>query len=231
MGYRYFDNEIARLAVLQRIELATPSIMKIRKFFGRYLFTNFLTKFFLSKNEINNKYYNLMLNEYNFLNKHVSFKGKKILSVGSGISGLEILIDYFNDGNYFSIIEKNYISKKIKYGWDDKNFEAYNGLEILRRFLDKNKFKSEFKIYDYDKDIFPDSNFDIIISLFSLDYHYDFNLYKNYFQKISTSKTQIIFDTIRPEYFRNIFNDVKIISETNKKIHSSKRIICKGFNK
>ena len=74
-------------------------------------------------------------------------------------------------------------------------------------------------------------NFDIILSLYSLDYHYDFNVYKEYLKNISSDQTQIVFDTVRPDYFNNIFDEVKIITTIEKKIHSSKRIICRGFIK
>ena len=74
MSFNGLDNEIARLILLQRIELASPFISKIRKFFGRYLFTNFFTKFFLSRNEINLKYYELMESEYKSLKRFINFE-------------------------------------------------------------------------------------------------------------------------------------------------------------
>jgi len=229
MSFSNFNNEIARLVIFQRIELAPPLLKKIRKFFGRYLFTNFFTKLFLNKNKINNAYYELMLQEYIFLDNLIDLNNKNILSIGSGMCGLELIIDKLNYGNHFSIIEKNYISKKIKYGWDDKNLEAYNNLNILKKFINDNKTKSIFTIYNFDKDTLPKNSFDKIISLYSLDYHYDFNLYKDYFKEICTNQTEIIFDTIRPEYFKSIFRYVDVISEHLNTIHSSKRIICKEF--
>lgn len=231
MSFNGLDNEIARLILLQRIELASPFISKIRKFFGRYLFTNFFTKFFLSKNEINLKYYELMESEYKSLKRFINFEDKKLLSIGSGMAGLELIIDSLHKNNQFSIIEKNYVSKKVKYGWDDKNLEGYNNLNILREFLKRNQTNAHFRIYDFDKDDLPDYNFDIVLSLYSLDYHYDFNVYKEYLKKISSDQTQIVFDTVRPDYFNNIFDEVKIITTIEKKIHSSKRIICRGFIK
>ena len=66
----------------------------------------------------------------------------------------------------------------------------------------------------------------IIVSLFSLDYHYDFNLYLDYLKKILDEETQIIFDTIRPDYFENIFKNVKILQDNQNTVHKSKRIIC-----
>ena len=55
MAFNGFDNEIARLVILQRIELATPLLLKIRKLFGRYLFSNFFAKFLLPKEKINHQ--------------------------------------------------------------------------------------------------------------------------------------------------------------------------------
>jgi hypothetical protein len=177
MAFNGFDNQIARLVILQRIELATPLLVKIRKLFGRYLFTNFFSNFLLSRHKINHQYYNNMLAEYNSLKKYINFTNANILSIGAGMCGLELIINSYNDGNQFSIVEKNYVSKKIRYGWDDKNFEVYNA----------------------------------------------------YFKKIFSDKTQIVFDTIRPNYFKKLFNKVEVISETKKRIHSSKRVICSEF--
>ena len=46
---------------------------------------------------------------------------------------------------------------------------------ISEKFLLNNGFKREkFNLFDYDKDSFPQEKFDLIISLYSLDYHYEF---------------------------------------------------------
>ena len=80
--------------------------------------------------------------------------------------------------------------------------------------------------FDKDKDNLPIKKFDYIISLFSLDYHYNFSLYFKYLKKVMDTETRIVFDTIRPDYFQNIFENVEIISNDTKLIHSSKRIVC-----
>ena len=87
----------------------------------------------------------------------------------------------------------------------------------------------QYQLIDFDKDNFPEMKFDLVISLFSLDYHYDFNIYINYLKKVSTKNTRIIFDTIRADYFQTIFKNVKIISVDNSTVHKSKRIICREF--
>ena len=44
-----------------------------------------------------------------------------------------------------------------------------------------------------------------------------------------TKDSILIFDTIRPEYFENIFEQVEIVKEDFNTVHKSKRIACRGF--
>ena len=224
------DRETARLIIFQRIQFLTTFGQKIRKLFGRYIFTNFYSKYLINSKVIGKRYFDEMKSEYENLSKYISFNDKKILSIGGGMCGLELIINFYSKNNFFSIIEKNYVSKKIKYGWDENNDEAYNNIDLLNKFLQKNGMKkNQFQIHDFDKYDYPLNNFDYVISLYSLDYHYDFNLYLAYFKKIVKKETVFIFDTIRPDYFNKLFESVKIIGLENKKIHSSKRILCKNF--
>ena len=222
-----FSRDIAQLAILQRIELSGSVLKKIRNLFGRYLFTNFFSIYLISVPIISDKYYNLMNKEYLLIEKFLK-SNQDILSIGSGIGGLEILIKKRIKNNKISFIEKNYISKKIKYGWDDKNKEGYNSLYLLEKFLIKNGIeKNSFDIYDFDEGNFPDKKFDLILSIYSLDYHYNFEIYFDYFKQVSNDSTIIIFDTIRPEYFKNIFREVNVIKEDNDTLHKSKRVACR----
>ena len=106
--------------------------------------------------------------------------------------------------------------------------EAYNNLDYTKDFLLSNGFSNrKFEIFNYDKDKLPDKKYDIIISLFSIDFHYPFSVYRNYIKKISNPRTILILDTIRPNYFKSIYKKVKIIKKVAKNIHPSFRIICK----
>ena len=224
-------NKIARLAVLQRIELASPFLLKIRKILGRYIFSNIITKYFLNPKLIGQEYYKIMLEEFITIKKFINSNDKFFLGIGSGLGGLELLINQnFKDRNYH-FIERNYVSKKVKYGWGGMvNDEAYNDLELQKNFLKINNMnESQINIYDYDKDDLPEIKFDVIISLFSLDYHYDFDLYIEYLKKISKPDTKIIFDTIRSDYFKKIFKNVEIVKSDLMTIHKSKRIVCSQF--
>ena len=69
MGYFNLDRDIARLILLQRTETASTKLKNLRKIFGRYIFTNFISKYFISPKSISTKYYELMLREMKQLQK------------------------------------------------------------------------------------------------------------------------------------------------------------------
>ena len=221
----------ARLIVLQRIELAGNILKKIRKLFGRYFFSNFITKYFLNSVKIGNEYYKIMHDEFLTIKKFISDDDNLFLSIGAGVGGLEAIINQnLPEKNYF-FIEKNYISKKVKYGWTGQSkSEAYNSLDIQKEFLLANKMNDQqINIIDFDEGNLPMKKFDIITSFFSLDYHYDFDLYNDYLKKVSKKNTKIIFDTIRADFFKKIFKNVEIIKSRSDTVHKSKRIMCSEF--
>ena len=225
------DRNLAHLAVLQRTELTTLFQKKIRKLFGRYLFSKFFSKYMLDLDKISKNYYKIMYDEYLTIKKFIK-PNQKILSIGAGIGGLEVIINDIFENENFTFIERDFVSKKIRYGWDNENTEAYNKLNLLEYFLLSNYVKSNrFKIINFDKENLPKENFNIITSLYSLDFHYDFEVYKKYLSSVSNNETVIIFDTIRANYFKDIFEDVIIIKEDDDTLHKSKRIACKKFKK
>jgi len=226
----YINKKEARLIVLQRIELCSNFLKKIRKFFGRYIFSNFVTKFFLNSKTIGKSYYNRMNEEFKTFDKYIDHNNKNVLSIGGGMGGLEVILNNNCKINFFDFIERNFVSKKVVYGWSSNNSEAYNNLNLQTEFLIKNGLSEEnFKVYDFDNDSLPSKKFDVVISLYSLDYHYDFNLYVEYLKKNTHNKSMIIFDTVRADFFKDIFKEVIILSETTKRVHSSKRLLCKNF--
>tara|TARA_E500000178_G_scaffold41344_1_gene37061 strand:- start:1334 stop:2026 length:693 start_codon:yes stop_codon:yes gene_type:complete len=223
------DRNMAQLALLQRIELASPFLKRLRKILGRFLFSKFISKYLINLKKISEDYSVLMKEELSTISKFLK-QNQNILSIGGGIGGLEVAImKKFNQSN-ITLIEKDYISKKIKYGWDDKNSEGYNNLSLMENlFSDNGISNSRYKIIDYNKKTFPEDNFDLVISLYSLDYHYDFNIYSNYLKQSSNENTIIIFDTIRFEYFKKIFEKIEIIQTNDDTVHKSKRVACKNF--
>ena len=226
----YVNKKEARLIILQRIELCSNLLKKIRKLFGRHFFSNFITKFFLNSKTIGKSYYNRMNEEFKIFEKHIDHNDKNVLSIGGGMGGLEVILNNNCEVNFFDFIERNFVSKKVVYGWSDNNSEAYNNLNLQAKFLAKNGLsKTKFKVFDFDKDTLPSKKFDVVISLYSLDYHYDFNQYAKYLKENTHKESKIIFDTVRPDFFKSVFKDVVILNETTKRVHSSKRLLCKNF--
>ena len=224
-----FTRDMAQLAVLQRIELADKFLMKVRKLFGRYLFSKLFSKYLINKRKVSQNYLKVINNEYQNIEKFLN-DGQKILSIGGGIGGLELLILKKFPNTKIDLIEKNYISEKVKYGWDYKNNEAYNNLIITKKFFNLNGIDtSKYSVYDIDKKNLPINSYDLIISLYSLDYHYDFNIYVKYLRSVSNKNTKIIFDTIRPDFFFNIFEKISVIKVNDSTVHKSKRIKCTMF--
>ena len=224
-----FTRDMAQLAVLQRIELADKSLMKVRKLFGRYLFSKLFSKYLINEKKVFKNYLRIINNEYQNIEKYLN-DGQKILSIGGGIGGLEALILKNFPNTKIDLIEKNYISDKIRYGWDNKNQEGYNNLLLTENFFNLNGIdNAKYDIYDYDKKSFPNKNYNLIISLYSLDYHYDFNVYFNYLKSVSNENTKIIFDTIRPDFFYKIFENLSVVKRNELTVHKSKRIVCTNF--
>ena len=221
--------DMAQLAILQRIELANKFLIRVRKLFGRYLFSKIFSKFLINKKQISKKYLEIINKEYKNIEKFL-IDGQKILTIGGGIGGIELLIMKKFPNTKIDLIEKNYISDKIRYGWDYENQEGYNNLLLTGNFFNLNGIdKNKYNIYDYDEKNFPSKNYDLIISLYSLDYHYDFNIYSNYLRSTSNESTKIIFDTIRPDFFYKLFENLLVVKKNELTIHKSKRIVCTKF--
>ena len=132
--------DMAQLAILQRIELANKFLMKVRKLFGRYLFSKIFSKFLINKKQVSKQYLELINKEYKNIEKFL-IDGQRILTIGGGIGGIELLILKKFPNTKIDLIEKNYISKKITYGWDDENQEGYNNLLLTENFLILNESK------------------------------------------------------------------------------------------
>ena len=58
------DRNLSHLALLQRIELATTIQKKLRKLFGRYLFSKIFSRYILNIDKISSDYYKIMYSEY-----------------------------------------------------------------------------------------------------------------------------------------------------------------------
>jgi hypothetical protein len=218
--------------LFQRNELLTSFQQRVRRFFGRKLFTSLFVNFGSSKTIIEKKYFNICKNEFSEIKDYFPKTTKNILSIGCGVGGLEYFFSYIKTIRKVDLIDRNFVSKKVIYGFDFKNLEAYNNLDYTKYFLLSNGFSNKkFEIFNYDKDKLPNKKYDIIISLLSLDFHYPFSVYMNYIKKVSSMSTILILDTNRPNYFKSIYKKVKIIKKVEKNIHPYWRIMCQRIIK
>ena len=97
----YVNKKEARLIVLQRIELCSDFLKKIRKLFGRHFFSNFISKFFLNSKTIGKSYYNRMKEEFKTFDKYIDHNDKNVLSIGGGMGGLEVILNNNCEINFF----------------------------------------------------------------------------------------------------------------------------------
>lgn len=225
--YFKINKAMSRLILFQRNEAMTNLQKKVRKLFGRYLFTQIFS-FFNNQNNISKKYYKICNKEFLFLKKYLSKRKITILSIGGGLGGVESRILSFSKKIKLDLIERNFVSSKIKYFWNPD--EAYNKLDLTKEFIELNtKNYNNFFICDFnDKNILK-KKFDIVFSLYSMDYHYGLESYKKFLLKRSHKKTLFIFDTIRSQDLGSHFKSVKIVNILKKRVHSSTRVICQGI--
>ena len=221
------DKAMCRLIIFQRNEILTNFQKKVRKLFGRYLFTQFFS-YFNNLNYVSSRYYEISQKEYDEIKSHIKNDNFSLLSIGGGLGGVESIILSQNKNIKVDIIEKNFVSSKIKYFWNP--LEAYNKLNLTKKFLINNsRYNTNFQVFNFENKENIKKKYDVIISLFSMDYHYDLEIYKDFLNKNSHKYTIYIFDTIRAQELNNFFQKVKIINIIDKRIHSSSRVVCSGL--
>ena len=224
-----------KLLLLQRIDLISDKQRTIRKKFGRFLFTNFFVNFFISKKEIEEKINEEFLKEFNSIKSYLPKSSKNILDIGCGLGAINIYLnDYYSNKSYFTLIDKNYVDKKVAYGFNN-NSESYNKLETTKDFLILNGFKTkQLKLINADENFVINNKYELIISLFSMGYHYPIENYIDIIKKNSRKSTKVIFD-LSMEYnelnkVKNFFNKVVIIKSDNKVKQNYLRLLCSEIN-
>jgi len=224
-----------KLLLLQRIDLISEKQRTIRKKFGRYLFTNFFVNFFISQKEIENKINDEFLKEFNSIKNYLPKNSKNILDIGCGLGVINIYLnDYYSKKLYFTLIDKNYVDKKVAYGFNNSS-ESYNKLEITKDFLILNGFKTEqLRLINADENFVLNNKYELIISLFSMGYHYSIKNYIDIIKKNSTKSTKVIFD-LSMEYnelneVKKYFNKVVIIKNDNEVKQNYLRLLCSEIN-
>ena len=222
--------------LLQRNNYLSKTQKKIRRIFGRYLFTNFFVNYFNSISEINHKLNKDFSQEFEELLEYLPPKANFILDIGAGLGIIDIYLnDYYTNNVNFTLIDKDKIEKKVKYGFDESG-QAYNSINLTKSFLIQNGIsQSQSQIINADKQYKITQKFDLIISLLSMGYHYPISQYINICQDNTHDKTVFIFD-IANEYndfdeINNMFEKVEVIKKSFEIRHNYQRICCTGYKK
>lgn len=223
------NNRSRKLVLLQRNELLSEKQKKLRKKFGRLIFTNILINFYQKEN-IEQLAEDLFQKEIDTIKNYLPNKVSNIMDIGCGLGLINIFLNkIYQDKTNFYLLDKNKIDKKIKYGFG-KNYESYNLLNETKNLLLNNGLKEEeINILDVDKEIIIDKKIDLVISLKSMGYHYPIENYMQLFRSCCNSDTTFIFDVAEDNYqdnfLYNFFDEVNVIYK-EKSIHSLKRVFC-----
>ena len=220
-----------KLLLLQRNELLTDRQIKLRKKFGRFIFTNFFINYFQNKTLEQNSE-NLFLREVETFKKYLPKSVKNIMDIGCGLGIIDIYLNRIFNNPKFFLLDKNRIDKKIKYGFSD-NYESYNDLSETKNILIDNQINlNQINLVDVEKDVIIEDQINLVISLKSMGYHYPFELYLKLFNRCCSKNTLFIFDLSKTYFDQNklkkYFEKIKIIYEEDS-VHPLKRVLCEGF--
>lgn len=172
------------------------------------------------KKNIKRKYNEDIENEFNQIIPFLPESCNTILDIGCGLAGMSILMYHYYDHPLLYLVDKDLISKKIKYGFSE-NESFYNSHEILQKILEMNCIEN-FVMKNPDDDFKDLQKIDIAVSFLACGFH--FPLYY-YFGRIfnNLSETGIFICDIRKTQSDQIkminlyFDNVKEIETDNPK--------------
>jgi SAM-dependent methyltransferase len=168
-------------------------------------------------------------NEYEIIKPYLHSNVSRILDIGCGIAGIDILL-YRHYGCSskldFFLLDKTEINKNVYYNLE-KEATFYNSLQAAKLMLWSNGI-DEKNIHlmsvtpDYQINV---SNIDLVISLISWGFHYPISVYLNKVYDLLNWGGQLILDVRKgsngEDELRQKFKKVELIVEDDKKFRFS----------
>ena len=227
-----FVPDIKKILLLQRNEYQNNLSKYFRKILGREIYTRLLINILNNDlDKINKSFYRDISIEFDRFKSYLPNPVNNILDIGCGVGAINIFLNKFYENRpKFHLLDKNYVSNKIVYGFKKSKTEGYNNLEVTKKFLEANDISlKNIYTYDADKNELKVIKYDLVISLVSWGYHYPIETYIKYLKESSNEKTVFIFD-IADEYVsiedvKKYFNKIDIVDEYLKK-HNQIRLVC-----
>ncbi len=166
-----------------------------------------------------------MEREYAIIKKYLPESPKKILDIGCGVAGIDIMLNkHYSDKNQtpnFYLLDKTEVNSKVYYGLE-KKAAYYNSLDIAKELLLANGVrKDKICIQEVDgQSIFPGNKFDLVISLISWRFHYPISTYLDEVYDLLGSGGRLIIDVRKDsdgvDLLKNKFGSVTVIYEARK---------------
>lgn len=191
---------------------------------NKYRYSPFIDLEILLRNSaIKNDYIVDMEAEYLDIKSYLPLKTKNILDIGCGIGGIDIFLSkhYNSPETTFYCLDKTQLDN-IYYGFKEKA-AFYNSLDVAREFLSLNGIKNICTLLANDNNtIETNEKFDLILSLISWGFHYPVETYLfqvyTHLQVDGHMIIDIRKNTNGLDKIKTVFSNIKVISETEKKI-------------
>lgn len=157
---------------------------------------------------------------------------KKVLDIGCGIAGIDLMLD--KKGADFYLFDKSEKPDKIFYNFEEQGC-FYNDMSQAKKFLEENHFKGNIYVLDIAKKegIQDLQEVDLVISLISWGFHYPIKTYVEDVDKMLSDKGIIILDLRKKVFDQEIkaFHDLNYEYEVIKEYAKYTRLLLRKIRR
>lgn len=155
---------------------------------------------------------------------------KSIMDIGCGMGGVSIKLHQFFKSNRIYLVDKNEISKQVRYGFFEGNC-FYNSFVILSKIMEMNNISNYFLV-NSDNDFSHIENIDLIFSSLACGFHFPIYHYIGRITDCISKDGIFICDirkTIYEQEIKTVKNNFRHISEIKTDNPKTTRIYARGL--